>query len=67
MKQEQPDVNESTLCRFLQSSMLTTAKQRDTFLRCQYECVQGSPELFVFVDETGTDRRDSMRKYAFSL
>lgn len=28
---------------------------------------KGHPELFVFIDETGADRRDSMRKFAYSL
>ncbi len=28
---------------------------------------KGHPELFVFVDETGADRRDAMRKFAYSL
>ena len=26
-----------------------------------------TPEMLVFVDETGTDRRSSLRKYGYSL
>ena len=51
--------------------MVTTALQRSNLLRCQYlidmSIYQGHPELFVFVDETGADRRDSMRKFAYSM
>ena len=71
------DVNESTICRFLHASgftrqkMITTAMQRSDLLRCEYLCdisiYQGHPELFVFVDETGADRRDTLRKYAYSV
>ena len=70
-------VDKSTICRFLHKSgftrqkMIITAKQRSEYLRCEYlfdmSVYKGHPELFVFVDETGTDRRDSMRKYAYSL
>lgn len=70
-------VDESTICRFLHKSgftrqkMIITAKQRNKFLRCGYmldmTIYKGHPEFFVFIDETGTDRRDSMRKYAYSL
>ena len=59
-----------TICRFLHISgftcqkMIITAKQRSDVLRTEYlldmSIYKGHPELFVFVDETGTDRRDSM-------
>ena len=71
------DVNESTICRFLHVSgftrqkMVTTAIQRSDQLRCEYLCAmslyQGHPELLVFVDETRTDRRDTMRNFAYSI
>ena len=71
------DVHKSTIGRFLHLSgftkqkMVTTALQRSNLLRCQYlidmSIYQGHPELFVFVDETGADRRDSMRKFAYSM
>ena len=71
------DVNESTICRFLHVSgfsrqkMVTVAIQRSDLLRCEFlvdmSIYQGHPELFVFVDETGTDRRDTLRKFAYSI
>ena len=68
-------VNVSTICRFLHSSgftrqrICTTALQQDGLLRQQYmlDLSLYSPEMLVFVDETGTDRRYLMRKYGYSL
>lgn len=70
-------VDTSTICRFLHASgftrqkMILTAKQRSDELRAEYmmdmEVYRGHPEFFVFVDETGTDRRDSMRRFGYSL
>ena len=60
-------VRPSTICtRFLQKSrftrqrLYTTALQRDEFLRQQYilDVSVYSLEMFVFIDETGTDRRN---------
>ena len=71
------EVNSSTVCRFLHQSgfsrqkMILNAKQRSDFLRAKYlldvSIYKNSPELLVFIDETGADRRDSMRKFAYSL
>ncbi len=51
--------------------MIIAAKQRSDVLRAEYlldvSIYKGHPELFVFVDETGADRRDAMRKFAYSL
>ena len=65
------EVDTSTICRFLHSSgfigqkLVITAKQRSDELRAEYmmdmQVYLGHPEFLVFVDETGTDRRDSMR------
>ena len=43
--------------------------QRDEFLRQQYisDVSVYSPEMLVFIDETGTDRRNGLRKYGYSL
>ena len=51
--------------------MVITAKQRSEVLRFKYltdmaVCV-GHPDLFIFVDETGADGRDEMRKFGYSL
>ena len=71
------EVDMSTVCRFLHASgftrqkLIITAKQRSEFLRAQYlidmQVYRGHPELLAFVDETGTDRRDCMRRFGYSL
>jgi len=71
------EVNVSTICRFLKDSgftrqkMIITAVQQLDILRAEYlldiSVYKGHPELFVFIDETGADRRDAMRKFAYSL
>ena len=71
------EVSRATICRFLQKSgftrqkMVIEAQQRCEFLRTKYliemSIYTGHPEFFIFVDETGADRRDSMRKFAYSL
>ena len=69
------DVDESTICRFLKQSnfsrkkMRLVAIQRSEQLRARYlaEVVLYSPDMLIFVDETGSDRRDAMRKFGYSL
>ena len=69
------EVSLSTICRFLQESgftrqrLYTTALQRDEFLKQQYisDVSVYSPEMLVFIDETGMDRRNGLRKYGYSL
>lgn len=71
------EVDISTICRYLQFSGFTrqklkvTAKQRSDELRAEYlsdmQIYSGHPEMLVFVDETGADRRDCMRKFGYSL
>ena len=45
------------------------AKQRSELLRAQYlidvSVYKGYLELFVFIDETGSDQRDCMRKFGY--
>ena len=45
------------------------ATQQDAFLREQYiiDVSLYSPEMFAFIDETGADRRNNLRKYGYSL
>ena len=60
------EVSLSTICRFLHNSkftrqkLRTTALQQDEFLRLQFRSDVSvySPEMLVFVDETGADRRN---------
>ena len=64
----------STICQFLHNSgfsrqrMRLAASQRDEDLRAANAselCVYSS-DMFIFLDETGTDRRDALRRYAYS-
>ena len=45
------------------------ALQRDAFLREKYRADVSvySPDMFIFIDETGTDRRNRLRKYGYSV
>ena len=71
------EVDPSTICRFLSKSgftrqkMALAAKQRCELMRALYildmSIYQGHPELLVFVDETGADRRDCLRRRAYSM
>ncbi len=70
-------VHTSTIWRFLQTSNITrqkmvmVAKQRSDILRAEYlldmKAFHGHPEMLVFVDETGADRRNCLRKFGYSL
>ena len=68
-------VSESSICRFLQRNKFSRkklqhiAQQRNEQLRALFisDCALYSPEMMVFLDETGCDNRDSMRKYGYAL
>ena len=49
--------------------MKLVAKQRDESLKTQYiiDVSLLEPTMFIFVDETGADCRDTLRKYGYSL
>ena len=69
------EVDISTICRFIHESGFTHQKlwlvavQRDEFLRQQFttDVSVYKPEMFVFIDETGADRRNILRRYGYSL
>ena len=69
------EISESAICKFLHKSGFTyqrlkvTALQQDVSLRQQFtsEVPVYSPEMLVFIDETGTDRRNLVRKYGYSM
>ena len=69
------EVSESAICKFLHKNRFTyqrlqvTALQQDEFLRRQFvsEVSIYSPEMLVFIDETGTDRRSLVRKHGYSM
>jgi len=49
--------------------MKLTAIQRSEVKRAEYisEIQEFKPEMLVFIDETGSDRRNSIRKYGYGL
>ena len=65
----------SAICRFLHRNGFTrqrlriAASQRDGLLRAQFvsDVSLYKPEMLIFLDETGSDRRDCIRKYGYSL
>ena len=71
------NVEISTICRFIKKSNFTQkkiqliAKQRSDELRAYYYydmlVFKGHPEMLIFVDETGTDRRNCLRHFGYSL
>ena len=68
-------INTSTVCRFLYKSGFTRKKLQTVALQCSEESRQKfvqeitvyNRDLFVFVDETGSERRDSLHRYGYSL
>ena len=54
---------------FTYQRLKVTALQQDEFLRQQFilEVSVYSPEMLVFIDETGTDHRNLVRKYGYSI
>jgi transposase len=69
------EVDTSTICRFLHSSGLTRQKlcyvalQRDELLRQKFTIDVSLYEsnMFIFVDETGADQRNILRKSGYSI
>ena len=69
------DISTSTICNFLHENRFShrkltrIARQRSDILRCQYmfDTSIFSSEMFVFLDESGSDRRDALRRYGYSL
>ena len=69
------DVDISTICRFLKTCGFTRQKlrtvslQQDQSLRQQFMCDISAynTDMFIFIDETGSDNRNALRKYGYSL
>ena len=69
------EISLSAICRFLQrvgfsrQKLKLVAKQRDEDLRAQfaYDVAMYKPEMLIFLDETGSDKRNCLRKYGYSL
>lgn len=68
-------VSVPTICKFIHQSGFTrqrlknVALQQDAFMREQYksEVSVFTAEMFVFIDETGVDRRNTLRRYGYSI
>ena len=70
------EVSLSSICNFLHKQGLTRQKmtriaiQRSEEQRAKFRdniSIFSCPEMFVFIDETGSDRRDCLRKVGYSL
>ena len=69
------EISLTSLSRFLKENNFTRqklsliARQRNESLRQEYisDVSIFESHMFVFIDETGTDRRDAIRKYGYSL
>lgn len=69
------EVSIATICRFLHSSSFSRTKIRSVALQRNDECRASyfaevalyNPDMFVFIDETGSDRRSGMRQYGYAL
>jgi hypothetical protein len=69
------ELSASSICRFLQrvgfsrQRMKTVATQRDAKLHSQF--VSGvsiyNQDMLIFLDESGSDKHDCLRKYGYSL
>ncbi len=68
-------VSSHTVCRMLRQhgytrkKIVQVAKQRRVDYRARFmsEVFNYRKEMFVFIDETGSDRRDHIRKYGYAL
>ena len=68
-------VSEATVCRFLKKVGFTRTKiqhvaiQQSKEFRARFiaEVQLYRADMFVFIDESGTDRRDSLRKFGYSM
>ena len=69
------EVSLSAICTFVHQSgltrqkLVTTATQRDEFLREQFisDVSVYNPDMLVFIDETGADGRNLLRSHGYSI
>ena len=74
LRRQEP-VLQSTICKFLHNQGFTRQKltqiavQRSDDIRISFPINISlfKKEMFVFVDETGSDRSDCLRKYGYSM
>ena len=53
----------------IRQKMVVIAQQRDEYLRAKFKIDVSlyKPEMLVFLDETGADRRNATRKHGYSV
>ena len=69
------DVSTATICRFLHSQGFSRKKlsiralQRSDELRAQFQSDISlfEPHMFIFINETGSDKRTALRKFGYSF
>ena len=69
------DISTANICKLLHKNNFShkklafRAQQRSDELRTKFktEMTVYEPEMLIFVDETGTDKRSSLRKYGYAL
>ena len=69
------NISLSTICHLLQEQHFSreklrlVARQRDELYGAVYaaEMALYSPDMFIFLEETGSDRRNALRKYGYSF
>ncbi|ETW93244.1 MAG: hypothetical protein ETSY2_51740 [Candidatus Entotheonella gemina] len=69
------EVDVATICRFLYDSgfsrhkLCRVALQRDQILRDKFimDVSLYDPNMLIFLDETGADRRNALRQYGYSM
>ena len=70
------EISLSSICNFLRKQGFTRQKmtrvaiQRSDELRAKFKddiSIFSTPQMFVFIDETGSDHRDCLRKFGYSL
>ena len=69
------DVSTATICRFLHDQGFSCkklsfrAQQRNDELKAQFQSDISlfEPHMFIFIDETGSDKRTALRKFGYSF
>ena len=63
------ELSESSICKFSRQTMTVRATQIDENLRARFvnDVSVYNADMIIFIDETGTDRRDMLRRKGYSL
>lgn len=57
------------LIGFTRQKLIIAAIERDIKLRSEFiaDVLMYEPDMLIFLDKTGSDKRDALRKYGYSL